>query len=187
MSYKTIRGMLQISTVAMLLVVFLIACMIGKVAFAVIAAATFYHIWKNQRVTHTAYGTAKWASESDLRRAGMINASSGLILGRIKSRGGWWSLFDKRISDKEACEKAVFARWAKDPLVRLSNAIHTVVYAPTGAGKNVSSITPFLLTCPDSCVVVDFKGELALLTAEYREREFGHTIVILDPFKVVTK
>ncbi len=36
-------------------------------------------------------------------------------------------------------------------------------------------------------VVVDFKGENAQLTAEHRAKEFGHEIVILDPFDVVTR
>src|SRR5207245_105154 len=38
----------------------------------------------------------------------------------------------------------------------------------------------------DSVVVVDFKGENARLTAEHRRRVFGHRIVMLDLFKVVT-
>jgi type IV secretion system protein VirD4 len=72
-------------------------------------------------------------------------------------------------------------------LVRLPNAVHTAVFAPTGVGKGVSCVVPFLLSSPDSAVVVDFKGENARLTAEHRRRVFGHRIVMLDPFKVVTK
>lgn len=72
------------------------------------------------------------------------------------------------------------------PLVYLSNAVHTLVTAPTGAGKGVSCIIPFLLSSPESCVTVDFKGENARLTAEYRRRNFGHRTVLLDPYRVVT-
>ena len=36
-------------------------------------------------------------------------------------------------------------------------------------------------------MVVDFKGENAKLTAEHRRKKFGHDVVILDPFKVVTQ
>jgi len=35
-------------------------------------------------------------------------------------------------------------------------------------------------------VVVDFKGENAKLTAEHRRKQFGHRIVMLDPFGIVT-
>lgn len=71
--------------------------------------------------------------------------------------------------------------------MRLPQAIHTAVFAPTGAGKGVSVAVPFLLTSAESCVVTDFKGELASLTAEHRHKAFGHQIVLLDPYRVVTQ
>jgi type IV secretion system protein VirD4 len=61
------------------------------------------------------------------------------------------------------------------------------VHAPTGVGKGVSLVIPLLFDCPDSMVVLDFKGENALLTAKHRRDEFGHRTVILDPFGMVTK
>ncbi len=69
-------------------------------------------------------------------------------------------------------------------LVKL-NAVHTAVFAPTGVGKGVSLVVPFLLSCPDSCVVVDFKGELARLTAAQRHA-MGHDVRIIDPYRIVT-
>lgn len=71
-------------------------------------------------------------------------------------------------------------------IVRLSNVVHSTVIAPTGAGKGVSCIIPFLLQCEDSAVIVDFKGENARATAAFREKKFGHRIVLLDPYRVVT-
>ena len=62
--------------------------------------------------------------------------------------------------------------------------MHTAVFAPTGVGKGVSFVIPFLLSCPEAAVVVDFKGENARLTAEHRRQAFGHQIVMLDPFKL---
>ncbi len=47
---------------------------------------------------------------------------------------------------------------------------------------------PHLLTCPDSCVVVDVKnGENARLTGEYRRKKFRHKVYYLDPFRLVTR
>jgi type IV secretion system protein VirD4 len=113
-----------------------------------------------------ACGTGRFATKKELKSAGMLGASSGLILGRVMEQG-----------QKKPGE-----------IVRLPNAsCHTLVCSPTGGGKGVSMIIPFLLTCPDSCVVIDFKGENALLTAEHRARQFGHRIVILDPFHLVTR
>jgi type IV secretion system protein VirD4 len=161
------------------------------------AAAVVAVMCAKKAIQLTAFGTARWCDESDMRRAGMIGANRGLILGRSdgKAKGRMWDLvrklFNPRVSAAEACEgflKAMRRKKGKEPgeIVRLPQAVHTAVFAPTGVGKNVSCILPFLLTCPESCVVVDFKGENALLTAEHRRR-MGHDVVILDPYKVVTQ
>jgi type IV secretion system protein VirD4 len=42
------------------------------------------------------------------------------------------------------------------------------------------------MECEESCVVVDFKGENARLTADHRRKAFGHQVVLLDPYHVVT-
>jgi type IV secretion system protein VirD4 len=72
------------------------------------------------------------------------------------------------------------------PLVRLPRAIHTVCFSPSGGGKGVSFVLPFLMTSRDACVVIDFKGENAALTAELRRRRFKQRCVLLDPYQVVT-
>lgn len=150
---------------------------------------------KKVRRIFTAFGTAAWASPAELERAGMLGASRGLILGRVPSVGtplgqAVKALVTWRLHSREAC-RTFFANLSRHQrkqgrLVRLPQAVHTMVVAPTGVGKGVSCVIPFLLTCDDSCVVVDFKGENALLTAE-RRRRMGQQIVILDPFKVVTQ
>jgi type IV secretion system protein VirD4 len=70
--------------------------------------------------------------------------------------------------------------------VRLRNAIHIAVIAPTGAGKGASFVKPNLFECPESKVVVDFGGGLAKDTADYRRRHFGHDCRRLDPWRLVT-
>ncbi len=105
-----------------------------------------------------AHGTARWASERDLRRGGMLSGS-GLILGRTPRRG-------KRIS--------------------LSRYTHVSVTAPTGAGKGVSFVIPALLTYTRGSVFVfDPKGELFFATAAAR-RAMGQRVYVLDPFHVCT-
>ena len=143
-------------------------------------------------VRFTTLGSARWADGDDLRRAGMFDGK-GLILGRVSdSRLGLMAavkaLFDRRVDSRVACEQflAIF-RKPPEPLVKLCNAVHTAVFAPTGVGKGVSLVVPFLQTCQDSCVVINFKGELAKLTAQHRRDAFGHDVKILDPFKVVTQ
>lgn len=138
----------------------------------------------------TAFGTSRWAEASDLH--GMIDARQGIILGRMedgrKPIDTIGDLFNPGIGSETACQVLMRAlSGGKAPLVRLPNAIHTAVFAPTGAGKGVSLVMPHLLTCPDSTVVVDFKGEIARATARHRAKVFGHRIVLLDPFKQMTK
>ncbi|MBI1314928.1 TraM recognition domain-containing protein [bacterium] len=143
----------------------------------------------------TAFGTARWADAADMQRSGMLAGGNGLILGRMQvSRPDFAAsligLFNPRIASDVACERFVFSMRKLQPappqLVRLSKAVHVAVFAPTGVGKGVSCVIPHLLTCRESMVVVDFKGENAKLTARHRAEQFGHKIVILDPFKVTT-
>jgi type IV secretion system protein VirD4 len=151
---------------------------------------------KRGRRIFSAMGTAAWASWRDLERAGMLHARTGLILGRIGPADGTplgravKALLNVRLRSGDACRTffdSLNPRKRKQgQLVRLPQAVHTMVVSPTGGGKGVSCITPFLLTCEESCVVVDFKGENAILTAE-RRRRMGQKIVILDPFKTVTQ
>jgi type IV secretion system protein VirD4 len=97
-------------------------------------------------------------------------------------------LFNPKLSSEKVLHQAsAKCREREHPLVRLPNAIHTAVFSPSGGGKGVSFVIPFLQTCPDSCVVIDFKGENALITAKHREQQFGHRVVLLDPYRVVTK
>ena len=119
----------------------------------------------------------------------MIGAKNGLMLGRIEAERNWGRAIWRVITNwpaKESCNGFLkLFRKNEGEIVRLSQAVHTAVFAPTRVGKGVSCVIPFLLTCEESCVVIDFKSELAALTAEHRRR-MGHEIVILDPYKLVT-
>ena len=119
--------------------------------------------------------------------------SNGLILGHIAAKPDLWrrirGLFDRRLPDDLAVRRFLSACQRKEQkhLVRLTNAIHTAIFAPTGAGKGVSCVIPFLLTCRESCFVLDVKdGELARITAEARRR-MGRMVYIIDPYHCVTK
>jgi len=156
----------------------------GWIVLGLLLAAVFK---RRQRIL-TALGSACWAGESELRAAGMLGARHGFILGRFGTRENiierMKALFRKSLRARDACEKLI-ARTGSD-LVRLRDTPTLVTFAPTGLGKGASLAIPFLLTCPESCVVIDFKGELAFRTAVARRR-MNNEIVILDPFKVVTK
>lgn len=171
----------------------ILAIVIGWPMSGVLAAAArVAHTLRGRKLQRTTLGSARWASERDLDRAGMLGAASGLLLGRIyvqpRRLRSILSVIWGRISSREACERfcALFQRH-RVHVVRANRAIHTATFAPSGLGKGVSLVVPFLQESEDSCVVVDFKGELAMLTADHCRQAFGHQVVLLDPYGVVTK
>ncbi len=179
----------RILIVTVLLLAYLAALVLYLVPYAWLVSVVLgiVMLWRRPP-RYTAYGTARWADASDIPH---LLEGKGLIVGHIEGKpskiAGVQALFDSRFSARNACQKFLLAFQRKPPkhLVRLTNAVHTAIFAPTGVGKGVSCVLPFLLTCPDSCVVVDFKGENARLTAAARRR-MGHKVVVLDPFKIVT-
>jgi type IV secretion system protein VirD4 len=149
------------------------------------------YVAKHGRKRLTTLGSARWADASDLNKAGMLDAESGLCLGRLTETRrrllpALIALCNNRVDAFTACRQFLAVLRKPQAVLAKLNAVHTAVFAPTGVGKGVSLVVPFLQTCPDSCVVVDFKGELAGLTAD-RRRAMGHDVRILDPYGLVTK
>src|ERR1700680_491806 len=61
---------------------------------------------------------------------------------------------------------------------------HVLRFGPNGTGKGTRFLIPNLLTITDrSIVVIDPKGELAAVTAEYRRTVSD--VVMLNPFNVL--
>lgn len=197
--YKLARLMLILSVVAGLWSLLIFGLKLGGIGYIGIGLLLFTLFAKRGYQALTAFGTARWADVADLRAAGMLDANSGLIIGRVGGCGkpsllyAMRQLFNSWVPSREACEQFLasirLGRKSKvpAPLVRLPKAVHTAVFAPTGVGKGVSSVIPFLLASEESAVVVDFKGENFNLTAEHRRTVFGHQIVVLDPFKVASQ
>jgi type IV secretion system protein VirD4 len=136
----------------------------------------------------TSGGTAAWASKAQMWAAGLLGATSGPILGRCGDKGTFGErlkvLFAGNVSAKQACEESL----GQGSLVRLPQAVATATFSPTGGGKGVSCVVPFLLdgaggTGADSVICVDIKGDLSSITSRARQRV--GKVFILDPFGVV--
>ncbi len=193
--YTICRIVLINTVVATVLFLAVLTAKFGNVVLillAVAGAAQVLRQWRRGKLN--AFGTARWAGVRDVRKA-WLTAGHGLIVGtlcdseRPSQLAATLGLINPFISSEQASNdflRAIFRRLRGNlPLVRLSRAVHTALFAPTGVGKGVSCAIPFLLDCPESCVVVDFKGELARATVKARRR-MGHRIVLLDPYKIVT-
>jgi type IV secretion system protein VirD4 len=105
------------------------------------AAAIAGSLWRARQARFvTTYGSARWASETEIARAGLFG-DSGLFLGRF---GGAY--------------------------LRHDGPDHVMLFAPTRSGKGVGLVVPTLLSWTGSAVIHDIKGENWQLTAGWRSR-----------------
>lgn len=96
----------------------------------------------------TSHGSARWAATREMRRAGLLSsvkALKGPVFGKL---GGPRS--------RAAC-------------LTSTRIPHSLIAAPTGAGKGVGIVTPTLLTFPGSILCLDLKGANYANTARHRE------------------
>lgn len=186
---------LMIAAIVLLALLLAALCVRYPPLLILVGLAVCYRAGKAVK-EYTSHGTARWARIDELERAGMTGGD-GLPIGVVRRQplGFWQALngqFDKRVPSFSAClsfmlSMRVLQRHEPGSVpLRLNQAIHTVVIAPSGAGKGASIIIPFLLSCRDSVIVLDPKGENFRITAEARRR-MGQRVVILDPWGVVSK
>lgn len=98
------------------------------------------------------HGSARWASEADIKRAG-LRAKKGFLLGRTG---------------------------AKNYLVA-DDFQHILLFAPTGSGKGVGFVLPNLLYWEESVVCHDIKLENYLVTSGWRHEALGHDCFVWNP------
>jgi type IV secretion system protein VirD4 len=125
-----------------------IAACSGLVAAAVAVGMSVWRARQSKRVT--TYGSARWASQQEVARAGLTRAA-GVFLGRVQE--GRDSVY-----------------------LRHDGPEHVMAFAPTRSGKGVGLVVPTLLSWPGSAVIHDIKGENWQLTAGWRTR-FSHCLL----------
>lgn len=143
---------------------------IAFVAAAVVVWNLLREIAEKKRRKLTTFGSAEWATTEHLRQHGIIG-DKGLRLGA----------FD----DTEETGLVLHPLHYKGDR-------HLLTVAPTRSGKGVSAIIPNLLTYDGSVVVIDPKGENALITATrrgYGDKERGiaglnQNVHVVDPWGI---
>jgi type IV secretion system protein VirD4 len=113
---------------------------IGTATLILLATKKDRREWEVFPKKEKVHGDAKWASESDIRKAG-LRAKQGLLLGQ----------------DDEGFLVA-------------SGYQHALLFAPTGSGKGVGFVIPNLLFWEDSCIVHDMKLENHEKTSGWRTK-----------------
>jgi type IV secretion system protein VirD4 len=110
------------------------------------------------------HGQARFAWQSDLRRARLMPHKSGIYLGQF---------FNSNQPKK----------WGQ--AVEYPDGVHLITIGRTGSGKGTGLIIPNLSTLQRSIIIIDPKGEAAAITARKRAT-FGR-VVILNPFNLLTE
>ena len=106
----------------------------------------------------TTYGSAEWADLAHLMKNRLIG-NSGFCLGLFVTPEG-----------------------QRHP-VTYGGDRHLLTVAPSRKGKGVSAVIPTLLTWQGSALVIDPKGEDAMITADRRE-EMGQVVHRVDPWGI---
>lgn len=107
-----------------------------------------------------AHGTARWATDAELAKAGMA----------VRLRDVRGPIFGKLTKPK-----------ARGLFVSTDRTPHSLIAAPTGSGKGVGVVIPTLLTWPGSILCLDVKGENFRATSR-RRRDLGDRVFKFSPY-----
>lgn len=107
------------------------------------------------------YGTARWATEKDLKKFGLCE-NHGVVLAQQ------YSAVTEAIINKKGNFGLKLEKSSK--LICHAGTSHTLVIAPTRSGKGVGTVVPTLCSYTESVIVFDPKGELYNMTAGYRQK-----------------
>ena len=109
--------------------------------FMACAAAVAGSLWRARQARFvTTYGSARWASQREIARAGLLG-DRGIVLGQLDGH-----------------------------YLRHDGPEHVMLFAPTRTGKGVGLVIPTLLSWTGSAVIHDIKGENWRVTAGWRSR-----------------
>jgi type IV secretion system protein VirD4 len=127
---------------------------VSALAFFVFTNRRSHRLSKNAEDLH---GSARWASENDIRETGLLDAKHGVYV------GGW------------SRESGGYVSY-----LRHNGPEHVLAFAPTRSGKGVGLVIPTLLAWEESAIVYDIKGENWAKTAGFRNQH-GHLCFKFSP------
>lgn len=129
------------------------------------------------------YGKSRFADIKDLEELD-LNTEKGLWLGVRKKE---FVLDNKGNPIVDPKTKKFVLKDVKPIDIKTIAPLACLVVAPPGTGKTSGVIIPNLLSLPNSCVVLDIKGENEELTSDYRRKYFNNEILIFNPFGIKIK
>lgn len=107
----------------------------------------------------TTHGSARWSSNTDLRRSGLLEC--------VKRGGVYVGAWRDRLGSVR--------------YLRHDGPEHVLAFAPTRSGKGVGLVIPTLLSWRESALVLDIKGENWERTAGWRLSGARQRVIRFDP------
>lgn len=132
--------------------------------FAVVLYTVITYFRGFKQAAENIFGTARWGIKKDLQNEGLLGNDSGVVFGQ---------LFDAKvlaILNKEKGAVSLHLRCSSQ-LITSVGITNTLLAAPTGSGKGVSTAVTSLLNYNGSVFVLDFKGENFEKTSGYRAKK----------------
>ncbi|MEP3346338.1 MAG: type IV secretory system conjugative DNA transfer family protein [Litoreibacter sp.] len=134
------------------------AWLVSFVGFSIAVGYWLGHGVKAMMQTPTTFGSSEWADLDHMMERGLMGRD-GIILGAVAIDGAVEEVFSYK-GDR-----------------------HLLTSAPTRSGKGVSHIIVNLLCYDGSVLVIDPKGENAMITAKARE-DMGQEVRAVDPWGI---
>ncbi len=116
-----------------------------------------FGFWSAGKTAPTTHGSSRWATTADLQ--------------------------EKEVFGKDGVRLGKFHDGKEEQAIAYKGDRHLLTVAPTRSGKGTTQIIPNLLTYEGSMLVIDPKGENALITAK-RRQEMGQDVHIVDPWGI---
>lgn len=122
-----------------------------------------------------AHGSAKYATPTPDLSMGTFQ--DGVFFGQSFSRPMTYTDYTPVLKQERKTEIG----GELGPYIYSEANAHTLVCAPTRSGKGVAVLVPTLLMNTHSVLAIDPKGELAAITARYRQK-MGQEVFLLNPW-----
>ena len=146
---------------------FLYFLVCGILAFLILIVWTIVSAAMLSSERNNVFGTARLASDKDLKENGFLNSPDGIILGQTR---------DAKVDANKKTDGSISLRLRRPGrFITNPGKLNTLLLAPTGSGKGVSMIMSTQLSFNQHMVIFDPKEENYNTTAGYRST-FSHVI-----------